>query len=359
MKAGLTGEAPPLSLFKAPVDWDAIYKISFDQTIVCIVTDGISLLPDELKPEIDALEPFLADTLATEIRNDQMDRFLGGMMAVLDKEGFNPVVIKGQGLALNYPHPSHRQSGDIDLLVPPSRYKPLRDYLVAKASYVDGEYDQILHQGMLFGSVEVEVHGSIATQMSFQLDRKLSEEIERVFAEKDFSEVEIKGQSVRVPGDVFNAVYIFLHMYRHYFSGGVGLRQICDWAMFLHARKETIDRELLGRKLRDLGLMRAWKVFGAFVVEYAGIPADEVPFYSHVAKSRLERILSFVFKCGNFGSNEDRVRKSEPYLIRKIHSFFLLDVHDKLRHFTEFPADSSRFFFGAVFYGFHRLFKGV
>ena len=359
MKAGLTGEAPPLALFKAPVDWDAVYKISFDQTVVSIVTDGISLLPDEMKPEIDALEPFLADTLATEIRNDQMDRFLVGMMEALDREGLRPLVIKGQCLALNYPHPNHRQSGDIDLLVPPSRYKPLRDYLVAKAGHLDKEYEQVLHQGMMFGSVEVEVHGSIATQMSFNLDRRLSDEIVRIFAEEDFSEAEIRGKAVRCPGDVFNAVYIFLHMYRHYFSGGVGLRQICDWAMFLHARRETLDRGLLGSRLRDLGLMRAWKVFGAFAVEYAGIPAGDVPFYTPVGRARLERILSFVFKCGNFGSNEDRVRGSEPYIIRKIHSFLLLDVHDKLRHFTEFPGDSLRFFFGAVSYGFHRLFKGV
>lgn len=359
IKAGLSGEAPPLELFEGAVDWEAIYKTAFSQTIVCVVTDGISLLPDSLKPQIEVLELYLADTLATEIRNDQMDRFLVSLMDSLEKEGFRPVVLKGQCLALNYPEPSHRQSGDIDLLVPPSAYRQLRDYLVSKASQVDGEFPEILHQGMIFNNIEVEVHGAVSSMFSFSLDRKLAAEVEDLFAKDDFREVPVRAGKVRAPGDNFNAIYVMLHILRHYFTGGVGLRQISDWAMFLHANRDSIDREALGAKLRDLGLMRAWKTFGAFVVEYVGIPADSVPFYAPVGRRRLERMLSFVFKCGNFGVNESRVRKDEPYLVKKIHSFLLFDVHDKLRHFTEFPVDSLRFFFGAVLYGFRRLFNGV
>lgn len=359
MKAGLTGEAPPQDLFTGAVDWQAIYDIAFSQTMVCIVTDGISLLPDEQKPVIDILELFLADTLATEIRNDQMDRFLVKMTGPLGKAGFNPVVLKGQCLALNYPDPRHRQSGDIDLLVPPSDYPALRDYLASKADRLADEYSEVLHQGMVFGNIEVEVHGAISSLFSFSLDSKLAGEVEALFANEDFCEVPIRDGRIRVPGDSFNAVYILLHTFRHYFTAGVGLRQICDWAMFLHAHRETLDREAIEKKLRYLGLMRAWKVFGAFAVEYFGIPSESVPFYTPVSKRRLERMLSFVFKCGNFGSNEDRIRGDEPYLIKKIHSFLLFDVHDKLRHLLVFPVDSLRFFFGAVFYGFRRLFRGV
>ena len=359
LKAGLSGEAPPLALFKGEVDWEAIYKAAFAQTIVCVVTDGISLLPDSLKPPIEVLELYLADTLATEIRNDQMDRFLVSLMSTLEKAGFRPAVLKGQCLALNYPDPAHRQSGDIDLLIPPSVYQQLKDYLLAKANRIDGEFTEILHQGMTFGNIEVEVHGAVSSMLSFSLDRKLARDVEELFAKEDFCEVPIRDGKVRVPGDTFNAIYIMLHILRHYFTGGVGLRQLSDWALFLHSHRDSLDREALVAKLRDLGLMRAWKTFGAFVVEYIGIPSDSVPFYTPVGRKRLERMLSFVFKCGNFGINENRVRGDEPYLIKKIHSFLLFDVHDKLRHIAVFPLDSLRFFFGSVLHGFRRLFKGL
>lgn len=358
VKSGLSGEVPPLALFDGVVDWQEIYTLASSQTVVSIVTDGISNLPDSLKPGIEILEPFLADTLATEIRNDQMDRFLVSIMERLGKNGFTPVLVKGQGLALNYPFPSHRQSGDIDLLVHPSEYKAINDYLVLKANHVDGEYAEILHQGMMFGTIEVEVHGALTTMLSFPLDRKLAAALETLFAESDFATVPIGGSGIRVPGDEFNATYVFLHMFRHFFCEGVGLRQITDWARFIHTHRDSIDKAKLERMLRDFGLMNAWKVFGAFAVEYTGIPAESVPFYRPCGRRRLERILSFVFKCGNFGSNEDRGRGKESYLVKKIHSFLLFDVHDKLRHFFEFPAESLRFFFGAVSYGFRRLSRG-
>ncbi|MBR6055237.1 MAG: nucleotidyltransferase family protein [Bacteroidales bacterium] len=359
VRSGLSGEAPPPELFTGVVDWQEIYSLSSSQTVVCIVTDGISHLPDPLKPGIEALEPFLADTLATEIRNDQMDRFLVFLMDNIDRSGFTSVLIKGQGLAVNYPAPSHRQSGDIDILVHPSKYQELKGLLLEKASRADDEYPEILHHGMMFGNIEVEVHGALSTMLSRSLDRKIAAAVDAMFRDGDFSSVTIRGRQVRVPSDVFNAVYILIHLFRHYFTGGVGLRQILDWAEFLHTHSETLDRAKLEAMLRDLGLMRAWRAFGAFVVEYAGVPAESVPFYRRGCRGRSARILNFVFKCGNFGSNEQRIRGSEPYLIRKIHSFFLLDVHDKFRHFFEFPVDSLRFFFGAVTYGFGRLFKGV
>ena len=359
IKSGLSGQAPALELFEGVVDWAEIYKLASAQTVVCIVTDGISHLPDSLKPGIESLEPFLADTLATEIRNDQMDRFLVSIMENMEKNGFTPVIIKGQGLAVNYPVPSHRQSGDIDILVSEPEYFGLRDFLAAKASHLDEEYPEILHHGMMFGNIEVEVHGSLATMLSSSLDRKIDAAVRALFAESDFQDVSIRGRNIRVPGDVFNAVYVLIHLFRHYFSGGVGLRQILDWAVFLDSHRDSIDRDRLGAMLRNLGLMRAWKAFGAFAVEYAGIPAESVPFYSSRCRWRCGRMLKFVFKCGNFGVNESRIRGDEPYLIRKIHSFFLFDVHDKFRHFFEFPAESLRFFFGAVSYGFGRLFRGV
>ena len=359
LRSGLSGEIPPEEFFAGAVDWKEIYNLASSQTIVCIVTDGISHLPDSLKPQIEDLEPFLADTLATEIRNDQMDRFLVSLVDNIDRQGFTTVLIKGQGLSVNYPVPSHRQSGDIDILVHPSKYRELNEFLLEKASHSDEEYPEILHHGMMFGNIEVEVHGSLSTMQSLSLDKKIASAVNDLFEARDFSEVTICDRQIQVPGDVFNAVYILIHLLRHYFTGGVGLRQILDWGEFLHSHRDSIDKARLEAMLRDMGLMRAWKTFGALIVEYTPIPAESVPFYSHVCRRRLERILNFIFKCGNFGSNESRTRGKETYIIKKIHSFFLFDVHDKFRHFFEFPVDSVRFFFGAVMYGFRRLFRGV
>ena len=46
LRSGLSGEAPALQLFEGDVDWREIYSLSNSQTIVSVVTDGISNIPD-------------------------------------------------------------------------------------------------------------------------------------------------------------------------------------------------------------------------------------------------------------------------------------------------------------------------
>ena len=79
LRAGLKGAAPDADLFSGEVPWERLYTLSDEQAVSPLVTDGIEMLPDARKPGIELLEPFLADTMATEIRNDTMDRFAGGL----------------------------------------------------------------------------------------------------------------------------------------------------------------------------------------------------------------------------------------------------------------------------------------
>jgi len=41
-------------------------------------------------------------------------------------------------------------------------------------------------------------------------------------------------------------------------------------------RRECIDRDLLLRRLREVGIVSEWKAFGAFAVEYLGLPFTAV-----------------------------------------------------------------------------------
>ena len=59
---------------------------------------------------------------------------------------------------------------------------------------------------------------------------------------------------------------------QHFFVGGVGLRQICDWCRLLWTYRERIDRDLLLRRLQEMWIVSEWKAFGAFAVEYLGLP---------------------------------------------------------------------------------------
>ena len=357
LRSGLWNEVPERAPFDGGVDWEALYRLSFAQTVGPLVTDGVNRLPKEYLPaEPEHLDPFLGDMMATAQRNRVLDSFIPKVFHAL--RGIPVVLVKGQSLAQDYPDPERRQPGDIDLLLPPSSYAAAKDILLPKATHVSKEDLQTLHQGMHFYSVEVELHGSISTLMSRKLDRQLAALLKEQFDGRSLPTVTIGGAEIPVPEANFNAVYIFVHFLQHYWSGGVGLRQFVDWTTFVSVHKRDIHPVILEQRLEELGLLNLWKVFTGFAQEYLGCPAEKLPLAARPKPRKNARIWRYVRRCGNFGKNQDRTRKKESYLVRKIHSLWRLVIADRLRHFPVFPKESIRFFFGAFGYGLQRLAKG-
>ena len=357
LRSGLWNEVPERAPFDGGVDWEALYRLSFAQTVGPLVTDGVNRLTKEYLPaEPEHLDPFLGDMMATAQRNRVLDSFIPKVFHAL--RGIPVVLVKGQSLAQDYPDPERRQPGDIDLLLPPSSYAAAKEILLPKATHVSKEDVQTLHQGMHFYSVEVELHGSISTLMSRKLDRQLAALLKEQFDGRSLPTVTIGGAEIPVPEANFNAVYIFVHFLQHYWSGGVGLRQFVDWTTFVSVHKRDIHPVILEQRLEELGLLNLWKVFTGFAQEYLGCPAEKLPLAARPKPRKNARIWRYVRRCGNFGKNQDRKRKKESYLVRKIHSLWRLVIADRLRHFPVFPKESIRFFFGAFGYGLQRLAKG-
>ena len=138
----------------------------------------------------------------------------------------------------------------------------------------------------------------------------------------------------------------------------MGLRQFVDWTTFVSVHKRDIHPVILEQRLKELGLLNLWKVFTGFAQEYLGCPAEKLPLAARPNSRKNARIWRFIRRSGNFGKNQERKRKDESYLVRKIHSLWRLVIADRLRHFPVFPKESIRFFLGAFGYGLQRLAKG-
>lgn len=357
LRSGLWNEVPDRIPFAGGTDWEALYRLSLEQTVVPLVTDGINRLPREFLPsEPERLDPFLGDMMATAKRNRVLDAFIPKLFNAL--ADIPVVLVKGQSLAQDYLEPERRQPGDIDLLLMPASYEAAKAVLLPKATKVLEEQAEIWHQGMHFHNIEVEIHGSVSTLISKRLDRKLAVLLEEQFDGRTFPSVSIGGAGIPVPEADFNAIYIFVHFLQHYWSGGVGLRQLTDWMVFVSVHKRDIHPVILERRLHEFGLLHLWKEFTGFVQEYLGCPAEKLPLAAKPDPKKNARIWKYIRRSGNFGKNQDRSRKKESYLVRKFHSLWRLVVADRLRHFPVFPKESIRFFFGSFGYGLQRLARG-
>ena len=133
------------------------------------------------------------------------------------------------------------------------------------------------------------------------------------------------------------------HIIQHYFSGGIGLRSVCDWYRLLWTYRGLIDASLLEARLRKAGMLTEWKAFAALAVEWLGMPVEAMPLLDKSKKwlRKAARIMAFILDTGNFGHNRDNSFRQKSFLVRSAVSTWRYTC-DTFRHLFVFPLDSLK-----------------
>ena len=275
-----------------------------------------------------------------------MNAFVAELIEKLRQADIYTLLVKGQGIAQCYERPLWRACGDVDLYLSKDNYKRAKSYLSPLAQNVENEDNKRLHLGMTIAGWVVELHGSMYTKLSEKMNRVSDEVYKDLFCNGSVRSCEINGVQVFLPSSDNDTIIIFNHFINHFFLEGVGLRQICDWCRLLWTYKESLHHGLLESRIRKMGLMTEWRVFGCFAVDYLGIPVEAMPFYSPALKwkRKAKRICKYVLESGNFGHNRDSsYRTKNPTAIVNTVTLWRR-LCDFARFSSIFPCDSPKFF---------------
>ena len=233
---GLEGEEKGLlDGRKGSFDWDACYQFAKRQTLVGVLFDGIQRLPKELAPARPLLLRWLSDSESIRRRNMRMDRASAYVYNKVCAAGFRCCILKGQGNALLYPHPSSRIPGDVDVWVMANR-EELRHIAL---SLTDGDgpslQESLNHIGLTVHGVSVELHSTPALLNSPLHNSRLQKWLKRNADLQCSNRIALPNNAgeVAVPTVSFNIIYQLCHLFHHCFYEGVGLRQIVDYYFVL------------------------------------------------------------------------------------------------------------------------------
>ena len=324
------------------IEWDILTRLAEEQAVVGLVAAGQEKMgPDEVPKTV--RRGFVKRVLALESKNLQMNEVVSDIMTTFSKAGITACLVKGQGIAQCYERPLWRSAGDIDLMVSFADYEKAKDVLEQWSGQV-GKEGAGKHFEVHPEPYEVEVHGSFYTGLSPSLDARLDVLKEEAFAKRAFCPWSVDERVLLLSPD-YDVIYVFSHILHHFFLGGIGLRQICDWTRLLWTYRDEIDHSFLEQRLNYLGLLSEWKAFGAFAVNYLGMPASAMPFYDerHPYRKKTRLLLNFIMEVGNFGHNRDySFYQKYPYLIRKAKALSRKGG-DFVRHARIFPRDSIVF----------------
>lgn len=303
LRAALFEEKIDASKF-VEADWKQIFYLSDIQTVSSLVLDGIGMLPHSiLQISFDKKMMLFAKMQRMEQINTLHRCVIVKIDKALKAEGIQAVFMKGQTVALRYPNPLHRTPGDIDFVV------SLKDFDRTMAVMEKiGKVDHGLvheHHGMAWvDGVTIEPHYKVHNYQRPSTDQAMQEMFSSVFPSK-LSYADIDGYEVPVFSPTIESVFLTSHMVNHVYEEGLGLRQVIDYAMFLHHCADKIDWLQHHEYLHQMRMERAWRIFTCICGDYLGMSLpSQVESFSHQEKMWAEKMMTDIMRVGNFGRGE-------------------------------------------------------
>lgn len=363
LRAGLWEKEVQLAPY-GEIDFSAVLDLAEEQSVVGLLAAGIDHVVD-CKPQRKDVLQFIGRTVQLEQRNQAMNYFIGVMVEKMREAGIYTLLVKGQGVAQCYERPLWRSCGDVDFFLSDENYEKAKEFLKPLASSVEEEHVREKHLGLSIDPWVVELHGSLYSGLSSRVEKELDDVYLDTFYRgnvRSWMNDKVQVFELAVENGVF---YVFTHILQHFYKGGIGLRQICDWCRLLWTYRDKMNVSILERRLCRAGLMSEWKAFGALAIEYLGFPKDSMPLLDVRSKKedvrwrkKADRIMEFILKSGNMGHNRDKSHFSKyPYLIRKCVSMGRR-IGDLINHARIFQLDSLRFFPRIMFNGVRSAMRG-
>ena len=282
-------------------DFDALLALAEVHMIHGVVGEGLGTLAEDALPE-STLQALQDKTLLILRHGEALSLAREALFEYLATENIRAVLLKGDGVARLYPTPDLRVSGDIDLLLAKEDIPRVSAYLT-EMGYQKSEIPNDHHTTYKRKNVKIELHlapaGVPEGEMGAAVTALLADTLDTVRT------VTLNGEKFSIPAPKNQAIILLLHMQQHLREGGLGLRQLTDWALFL-ANDLTPDAKApLCEALAEIGLLRFAATVTEAAVRHLGLDNMKNPFGAADA-ALADALFADMLAAGNFGRrNED------------------------------------------------------
>lgn len=356
LRSGLYGTPVPESELPDVIDWKAVISLARKHFVLGTIIESVQFLPVELRPSSQISAQMNRFAMGLIQTNLILENTVARLVNFFKQFGISGVLLKGQGVARYYRAPQMRQSGDIDFYVGTTVFKRAVNLCKQHLIKDNSECGEIVqHYDFKMDGVLIEIH-RLASRIHTPFRRKwfknwVTEELEY---SSDRRTVRLGNTDVVLPSYDFDAIFIFQHAWHHFMSGGIGLRQLCDWAMIFHSHGNDIDYTSLVKNIRRFGMTKGWKLFACIVVDHLGVPADKMPLYDPSYTGKADKAFREIVSGGNFGYFSKAYAKKWDHLYGARYGWHKVR-HITLRFFSLFrltPVEATFMYLDRLYYGF-------
>lgn len=272
------------------VNWSAVLAEAQRHKVTALLYPAIRSMDDV--PEA-IFNKVCGTAIAVATASEAMLKEQRKILDLLEAHQIPCAVLKGTSVAYPYPHPELRTIGDIDILVDEENLDE-----ACKALQADGfapSYTAEKHLCLQKGAVWVEMHRMVSVFPESEKGRFTRRYM--TDALRHTQETEICGVRFPMLSGAYQIIALLAHMEQHLANSGIGLRQVCDWAVTAHALRNCFDGETL-TLLERCGLLRFAKIMTRLCERYLGLPPCQ--WAADASDTLVDEMLTDILMGGNF-----------------------------------------------------------
>lgn len=304
------GKRSSLSRTPSPEEWEQLYTTAKEQTLAGIAFAALERLPHSQLPPPRRIRQWAVKADRIRELNRQASRQTAAVWRYFKDNGFHCLILKGQGNAANYPEHlcALRSPGDIDVWAWPQGSHHVRTVIEFCQSRKKGEF--MYYHNMDFPilkDIPVEVH----YRPTWLYNPLHNHRLQQWLSDYKHSGQSVEFEGYAIPTAQFNAVFQLLHLYKHIFEEGIGMRQLLDYYMVLQQSSSSmLDTALI----KSFGLERfasavMYVLQQVFCNDASPDATSWMPYQPDERAGR--QLLSEIMLSGNFGQSDKRYNWAE------------------------------------------------
>lgn len=311
--------------------WKELFELAKRHAIIGVLFPAIERLPESQRPPSAIVIGWYAISEKIKGRNLRLDKQIVWLSDRLRTDGMASCILKGQGVALYYPSPLLRSSGDIDIWIGGGRKLIMAFFKSRGLETGEVVYHHV--DASIFKDTEVEAHFRPSWLWNPVHNARLQRWFKAESAVQMRNEMPLTdaGGSIICPTRDFNAVFLLIHIYRHLFDEGIGLRQLMD---YYYCIVRDGDNAAVARRLRRFGLLR----FASAVMYVLNVVfgLEEEKFLVSKDEKLGRQLLTEILLAGNFGKYD--IRLSHDYVVGSMGN--LRRKHQRnLKFYLNYPGE--------------------
>ena len=218
---------------------------------------------------------------------------------LMTKAGIPYVVLKGAASAYYYPLPHQRMMGDVDFLVAEDDVERAAELLKAEG-FTPSDDHHGFHIAFHKERMNFELHFDPPGVPSGEVGGIIREYCADIISAA--KTVQSGMTTFQNPEPFHHGLVMLLHMKNHLLVEGIGLRHLCDWAVFVDRFSDSEFRALYEEKLKRVGLWRFAEAISLAAHLAIGLPYRE--FMGNDRELALG-LLADILSGGNFGRKKE------------------------------------------------------